>query len=332
MRGKLLVVLFICALVASSCCQSAAELLVKDLKEVSNPPALSFAITPGSFQSTYNSMDNQDLPDRNVAALLTITYEMYKFNNPDFQKLYQNYLYLQMTKLHLTSTVRFLKFHNWREGNRLYSKGSAVYAVVDRKNRKYNMKGLDGSGSITIHKEKLDLFESLKAEEWVERSLARQMLEVMRANTGLGMSQLRALGSSGKTERQFSESLKLRGFYSNVDFYVTDNDGADLSDLKEFIQISSNDNMRSAILNRIVEVSNSAGQSNFLFVARDRVMYYITVLRTHTYQVEFRSYTVEGGLPVGAFVTSTGSWNIENHGTASRLNVYNLMQEFRPSI
>ena len=139
------------------------------------------------------------------------------------------------------------------------------------------------------------------------------------------------LGTTTSGARHLLEASLLHRFYSKVDYSVAENDDADLADLDGFLrQMSEILNHAPEVLRRMVDLSSQSGQSNFLYVANDRTLLYITVFKTHTFHAEIRTYSVDGGLPAGGFVVSTGSWQIERQGHGGKVSLWKLMEVFKP--
>ena len=166
----------------------------------------------------------------------------------------------------------------------------------------------------------------------VERLTLLKMREKAREVTGLGSISPDSLGDFQTSNRHMLEGSRLARFYTKINYSVMDNDEADLTDLPGFIrQVSNEAVLDSGVLDRMVQVASTNAESNFLYAANQNKLFFITVFKADTYQVIVRSYAVEeGGLPAGAFLTSTGSWNIERHGAGSKMSQWNLMEEFKP--
>lgn len=328
MRSQALAVLLLC-LIAMPAHANTNLRLINGLKDFPGPSSLPFGVSSPNLQSSWYSQDNQPIPDKDVGAILSITYEIFKFNNPDFNRLYQNYLYDRILTLRFARQVTLLNIEDWVVGNTLYVKIAALYA--DKVNNKFFMRGVDGSGSVAIQKSQLDFNDISLGTDWLTKATIQHMLNLAKGKTGLG-SGLPALGVSASANRHIRESMLLRRFFPKVHYSMVENVQADLVNLGEFLKQASGDKIRdSAVLGRITSLSKSAGQSNFIYVPRDNVAFYITIWRSTGFRVELRSYTVASGLPVGTFATSTGKWSVERNGAAGRVSVQNLIQEFKPA-
>jgi hypothetical protein len=309
---------------------AAVQRLMNALNKAQGIPNFDLPITDQTASAEFKRLDDQPVPDKDVEAILKITGKMHEFMEPNFKRLFSTHLYDQILAIRLTKSTKVVNTESWKDGNAFNSKVAVIF--TERNNGKFNIRGVDGTGFMRINKEQLNIIEVNQGDNWLKQFTLEVMLNIARQATGLGMSSLRALGNSDKIQRQLGESTLLRRFYPKVIFSLTGNDESEITDLKEFINLGPNDNIKDInVLNRIVEVSNSVGQANFIYVPTASVVNYITAIKTDILEVEVRTYTVDGGLPQGAFVVSTGGWNVENHGTAGRVSVHDLMEEFRAS-
>ena len=202
---------------------------------------------------------------------------------------------------------------------------------------KYSLRGMDGSGKTTIVKgaQSLDNWNPLDTETMfsiLETITLNRMFDRSKQSSGFtgGAGDRVALDASPQMAIFIKESTHLRKFYKKVDYTVAENDDTSLTDLQGFIRRASNFLIKDAkVLARIGQVSKSSPQANFLYAANANRLFYITVFKGAALKVQVRSYMVEGGLPAGAFVVSTRAWAIENKGQASKVTVWNLMQEFK---
>lgn len=86
-----------------------------------------------------------------------------------------------------------------------------------------------------------------------------------------------------------------------------------------------------AIIGRITQLSSSAPRCSFLYVPSPNRIYLISIQKqTDGYYTQITTFSVSGSLPVGAFASSVGAWNIESTGTPANPSVHDLLKVLPP--
>jgi hypothetical protein len=149
--------------------------------------------------------------------------------------------------------------------------------------------------------------------------------------TGLSSS-FSGLGS-GLGASYIPHADALRTMYGTVNFEGFNIDGIPsdlLGDASKFFsrgQISDQH-----VIRRIAEVAASTQRSAFLYAADPEKLYLISVQKASDgFNAQMTVFGLPHNLPVGAFATSVGSWNIESRGAPANPSIDAITGVFPPS-
>ena len=354
MKRNLLLPLLICCLVASGACQL-DQRLVDALRNLPAPitPLPTSAPAYPLVAAEWIAKDSQPMPTEQelngIKGMHTFVVNMPSINNiflAGGKRLFQTHIFSMLMTIKFTKRVKILNFESWFHPHvNCFStyQTKIAYIMAERKGDTYSMRGVDGSGSRMIYYKPdmiwlngwpqfhaWDFKDYENGIKMIERDTLQRMFETAKFSTGLGHLPS-SLGSAQDLERKSQESTRMTRFYSKVDYTVAETEDYDVTDLAGYLNQASNGFIvDGGVISRMVQLSAAAVQANFVYVARDNTLFYLTTYRTGAFKVELRKYLVEGGLPVNAFMTSTGAWSIETYGQGTRISAVNLMEEFKP--
>ena len=119
------------------------------------------------------------------------------------------------------------------------------------------------------------------------------------------------------TSLYLDESNRMRALYPQIEYDYSELDVVPEGQLSGAISAASLGNIvDGGILSRIVTVARSSARSSFIVVPQPSVFYVAAVnnLYNGNFRLRFSTFRVQGKLPTGAFVTSTGVWATERAG------------------
>jgi len=126
------------------------------------------------------------------------------------------------------------------------------------------------------------------------------------------------------------ENLKLRQLYKQLEYDLSEVNSIQPEELMTMIKSLSRDQITDAfVLNKIQQIASSTYRSCFLVAPSPNFFFVFGVVNQNgSYSISISTFKVEGRLPVGAFLTSTGTWNIERYGEGASPSLHQIMSIF----
>lgn len=160
----------------------------------------------------------------------------------------------------------------------------------------------------------------------LQRSAAIAMRDRIKSSTGL--ASLLPMSSLGSL--YLDESNKLRQLYTQLEYDYSELNNVPLNDLVNAISTAALSQITDSwIRARIQQVATSTYRSCFLVAPTANYFFVFGVTNfSGTFMVKMSTFKVEGRLPVGAFLTSVGTWNFERFGEGASPSLHQIVSIF----
>lgn len=164
----------------------------------------------------------------------------------------------------------------------------------------------------------------------LQREAAIALRNQITANTGLRASQLFLSGSLSSL--YLDESNKLRSLYKQLEYDYSEINNVPTTQLVSTIHSASLGLITDGwIQSRIAAVASAAYRSSFIVAPTNTTFFVISVTNQgSSFLVRMSTFRVEGKLPTGAFLTSTGGWSIERYGEGASPSIHQIYSIFPP--
>lgn len=172
----------------------------------------------------------------------------------------------------------------------------------------------------------LQHWEIEKITSKMQREAAIALKNEIAAKTGLGaIVPLTSLGSL-----YLQESNQMRQLYTELEYDYSEIANVNNWDLISTIQTATLNLVTDGwIHSRITEIANSAYHSCFLSAPVDNYLFVIGVINQGgVFTVRISTFKISGRLPVGAFATSSGTWNLERYGEGASPSIHQVISIF----
>ena len=160
----------------------------------------------------------------------------------------------------------------------------------------------------------------------LQRSAAVAMRDRIKRSTGLATE----LPMSSLGSLYLEESNKLRRLYTQLEYDYSELTRVPANDLANAINTAALGLITDAWMRaRIQQVATATYRSCFMVVPTSNYFFVFGVTNLNgNFMVKISTFKVQGTLPVGSFLTSTGTWIIERYGAGASPSLHQIISIF----